>query len=464
MGRFVEYDVIPCAGINVKFRKNLDEFYRAHRTPRHLKRLRKRQALLRRKAHFNSQSDSDGLVFKEEFSYAKVIVGADGLPPWSATSRRSKSPCEIKLPKKFSIIDDPQSCLEALQSFRPVFENVRIPGVLINHQSTREHDLASEILLAKVAKNCMELHRSKGRSFVIDGQYPESERLCRLIRSIGIVKELEVEGHTIDGDANEHEKLVIFKRRSSTEDESSVGSMDYKTKATQDFVEHIDCCLQEAGSQLKDTAKQDLAEYVGEIVTNAQEHSGTGHWQIFGYLDKDNEDRVCEVVIFNYGDTIADTFKRLPQEDFARTDLNRYLSQHKEKGILGAEWEADTLTTLFALQGSVSSKNQPTNSTRGHGTVSLIEFFQTISEGNESDLSNRARMCILSGEEHIRFDGKYRLNEDSGRPIIAFNQKNDLRQAPDRKYVRKLNNVAFPGTLIAIQFILPETATEEIEA
>src|SRR5690606_29138948 len=152
------------------------------------------------------------------------------------------------------------------------------------------------------------------------------------------------------------------------------------TRATQDFVEHIDQCLQENGSELTFTATQELAEYIGEIITNAQDHSGDPNWQIYGYLDKEHENRVCEVVIFNYGNTISETFGNLPEDDFARKELNKYLQHHEKTGVFGPGWSRDSLTNLFALQGNVSSKNKPSDSTRGHGSISLIEFFQSISD------------------------------------------------------------------------------------
>lgn len=450
--------------------QELDRFYWFKRTQKNLKRLarkrseakRRKEARLRRKSEYVGFDDR--AFKKQELKAIKKLVGVNNSHPKrtvgdsSPTGRR-----EIKIPKRFSIIDSPFECLQVFKAFKALFDDTRISGVLIDHEETREHDLGAEILLGKVAKGCMDVHRAQNQGFEIEGQYPVSPGLQRLIRSVGIVKELEVEGHTIESDDAENEKVVIFKRKSSGEEVTKIGSIDHKTKATQDFVAHIDRCLKQNGSELTSDAKQDLAEYIGEIIANAQDHSGVSNWQIYGYLDRENEHRICEVVIFNYGNTFAQTFKKLPQEDFARLELNKYLDRHEKSGIFRKEWREDSLITLFSLQGRISSKNKPCDDTRGHGTVSLIEFFQSISKDSVSEHRQNAKMCILSGSEHIRFDGTYRLKEDQGPPIIAFNKENDLRKEPDSNYVRSLKDVFFPGSLIAIQFILPDYATKEIQ-
>ncbi|TYC62567.1 hypothetical protein FMN52_02085 [Marinobacter sp. BW6] len=450
--------------------QELDRFYWFKRTQKNLKRLWKKKAEAKRRKAARRRKEREYVGFddrafkKQELKAIKKLAGVskshqkrtvgDGSP----TGRR-----EIKIPRRFSIIDSPLECLQVFKAFKPLFDDARISGVLINHEDTLQHDLGAEILLGKVAKGCMDVHRAQHQGFEIEGQYPESPGLQKLIRSVGIVKELEVAGHTIEPDDAENEKVVIFKRKSSGEEVTKIGSIDHKTKATQDFVAHIDHCLQQNGSELTSDAKQDLAEYIGEIIANAQDHSGVPNWQIYGYLDRENEHRICEVVIFNYGNTFAKTFKKLPQDDYARIELNKYLERHEKSGIFRKGWSEDSLITLFSLQGRISSKNKPSDDTRGHGTVSLIEFFQSISRDSVSEHRQNAKMCILSGSEHIRFDGTYRLKEDQGPPIIAFNKDNDLRKEPDSNYVRSLRDVFFPGSLIAIQFILPDYATKEIQ-
>jgi len=92
---------------------------------------------------------------------------------------------------------------------------------------------------------------------------------------------------------------------------------------------------------------------------------------------------------------------------------------------------------------------------RGTGTVQLIEAFQQLHRECAAGDTQEPSMAIISGSTHILFNGKYRMEKDSnGRHIIAFNEKNDLNDPPDEDCVTRLGDVAFPGTIVSLQFNL----------
>ena len=64
-------------------------------------------------------------------------------------------------------------------------------------------------------------------------------------------------------------------------------------------------------------------------------------------------------------------------------------------------------------------------------------------------------MVIVSGSTYVLFDGTYQMQANAeGNRIIAFNGANDLRERPDSTYVRQLEGVSFPGTVISLKFSL----------
>lgn len=450
----------------MKKRKELDQFYHRKRTEKRLRRLRRwRKAESRKlRARFFETKNEMTLQLEREGNHISRLVTGRPKPNTAHLGTSSgRQHTEIKLPQVFSIIDNPEESLDVFKGLAPALYDTDVEWAGVEHSNICEHDLAAEILLGRIGKYCMDLHSAFGKNFEIKGNYPSQDCLVRKVKSFGLVKALEIDGEKIDDESATEEKLVLFHKRGSQDDSIRIGSLDSKTRATQGFVDHINNCLIETDYQLTEEASQELVEYVGEILANAQEHSGTGEWEIFGYLDRRNENKVCEAVIYNFGNTISDTFNQLPEDDYARESLNRYIAHHESRKLFRSNWDRDSLTTLFALQGRVSSKNSEDDSTRGQGTVDLIEFFQMISEEGNKGANKSAKMCILSGHNHIKFDGKYRLEENRGQPIIAFNKDNDLLSTPDQNYVKKLKSSFFPGTLIAIQFILPETATEEVD-
>ena len=218
-------------------------------------------------------------------------------------------------------------------------------------------------------------------------------------------------------------------------------------------------CLKRVKRRLKPAGRMNLANYVAEILNNAEEHAGLVDWTIQGYLDTSLVVPICEIALFNFGRSFADTFRDLPRDSYTWTQIGRYIEIHRTARLFRRNWQEEDLLTVVALQPHVSSKNTIETDTRGHGTVELIDFFQRVHQ--ECTKQNAgAEMGIVSGSTYIRFDGRYKLQDGGeGRRVIAFNADNSLMQQPDPKYVRSLGQVRFPDTIISIRFPLTAQST-----
>lgn len=261
----------------------------------------------------------------------------------------------------------------------------------------------------------------------------------------------------------EADPLEIFQMRSKRRmADSGTGSLDYKSRAVKDFVDHVNMCLGRHGRRLTEEGRYNLAMYTGEIISNAEEHSGIDDWAIVGYLDNIQDEHLSEIAIFNFGATISESFKSLPEDSYAYGIIKPYVDLHASNGYYGNNWTEENFITLLALQGNISSKNKDESGTRGQGTVEMIDFFQAIHQECLKDDASCAKMAILSGSTHILFDGTYQLlkSRGNGRGIIAFNAENDLAKRPDENYVKNLKPVFFPGTVISIRFPMQSRETE----
>ena len=322
-------------------------------------------------------------------------------------------------------------------------------------------DLAAEAILDLVAKEINYEFKRRNKKLRFQGHYPNSDRLQRLLRGIGIIKSLHVKHEFLP--KSQESKIEVFDQNYSKIQRTDVGAMSDVELAAKNFVDYINRCLKRVGKELTEDAVDRLSTYTGEIIGNAEEHSGENSWYIAGYYDDHDESHLCEIAIFNFGRTFAETFTELPQDTFAYEAISPYISKHRANNFFNSSWNAEDLLTLVALQGDVSSKNESKEDTRGNGTVEMIEFFDKISR-ELSPNDSPPEMAIISGSSHIRFDGIYSLADDrSGRKIIAFNPQNDLNYPPDTKYVSNLSPLRFPGTLISIKFTISEEQTFEIE-
>lgn len=244
--------------------------------------------------------------------------------------------------------------------------------------------------------------------------------------------------------------------------------------AASELAEFFDECLLAEGHRLKRSWKGNLIQLITEVLDNAEEHgSGSKIWYTIGYYNK-NEDAAeggeCHIVIFNFGESIYDSLNRPDTSPELKSQISELAQEHQRRGyfavrvenlgILFPIWQEESLWTLYALQEGVSRfRNKPEGIDRGNGTVKMIEFFSELASGEP-------RMALLSGKTHILFDGRYKITPvvvgSETRKVIAFNDKNDLNQRPDERYVRTLSN-DFPGTLVSLRFQLKQTDLANIK-
>ena len=275
----------------------------------------------------------------------------------------------------------------------------------------------------------------------------------RLLRSIGVVKEVATKKYHLD----EKDNLKLYKRTGNPSLTDSPFSSDKKKEATEKFVPYLNECLSYINAVLDDDEESKLNRYLAEVIGNAEEHSGNKLWTMVSYLDaKDRNNLYCEIVIKNIGKTIYNTFIDKIEESLVNNRRIQYVDKHI------ANFTDEQLTLVYSMQQNASSKLDE-DITRGQGTKYLINLFHHLSdECNRINHSNnitgivRPQMFVLSGSSMLKFDGTYRDSKDEkGKMIYSFNASNDLSVAPDAKYVKSLQNgVEFAGTIIYIRFAL----------
>lgn len=369
----------------------------------------------------------------------------------------------VSIPEQFSVITNPIRTVETFLQFAEATRSTQIRKIMFDHSHLTEVDLAAESVLDIIAMEMRKENSAKRKKIEIGGYYPNDPRLKRYLRAVGIIKNLEVRHEYLP--IEEEKKLKIFQMRNKKyAARTTATDASYKERAVADFVKHIDDCLIQRNRRLTQAAKVALSDYTGEILANAEEHTDLDDWKIVGYLDSVGAEQICEIAIFNFGKTIAETFKVLPANSYSIQEIRPYLDEHRTRGLFGEQWREEDLLTLVALQGNVSSKNTGPTDDRGNGTVQLIEFFQRIYQECGPSGDQCAQMCILSGNTHILFDGTYKMQKDkNGRMVIAFNKENDLREKPSKGYITNLGNVFFPGTIISIRFPMHARQTEIVK-
>lgn len=368
------------------------------------------------------------------------------------------SSVRVEIPETFSVIRNPIETIRAIYSVVALTKNERLKHFYIDHGNVRMIELAAESVLNRTLLDVTQDFSRRRVRVDGEGRLPNDPTLSRFLRSVGIVNSMNVSELMLTEE--ESKELRVFKKQSKhAERLKRLDVSDFKEAVLIKLDEYINQCLKEHGWELTAKARSDLAGYAGEILGNAEDHSGMDDWTVVGYLDKqkDTETHWCEIAIFNYGKTFAESFSELPHDSYPWKTIAPYIDAHMKKGLFGPSWKKEDLITVAALQGHVSSKNRSVEDTRGRGTVDLIGFFQQVCDGFLLKGEEQVEMAILSGATHIYFDGKYRISPSrtDSRPIIAFNDTNDLLEPPDATHVRNLGAFWFPGCIISIRFPIP---------
>ncbi len=373
-------------------------------------------------------------------------------------SGKEKNKHTVSIPPSFSLIKNPNPSLQAIFRLAVVSAERKLRLVMFDHSQVTDIDLAAESILDFIALEISsESNSRKRRTMLFQGVLPTEPRLQRFFQSIGILKNLKISGSSLsEKDLNKLHFFIQLRKRCTHV--YSTSRVSNKEKITKQLVDYVDGCVLANNFQLSNSGKEKLTQYTGEILDNIEEHAESVRWNVVGYLDNADKKRLCEIVIFNFGSTIAETFFELPMESWARSQVVPYVKEHSRRSFFGTNWTEENLYTLAALQGSISSKNKSSSDARGQGTVELISFFQRLHK--QCNYAGETEMAILSGKTHVYFDGKYQMKKDqNGRFVIAFNKDNDLRFPPDEKYVTNLN-CFFPGTAICIRFPMAKVNLE----
>ncbi|HEK1024013.1 TPA: hypothetical protein SMQ12_002084 [Proteus mirabilis] len=373
----------------------------------------------------------------------------------------------IKMPKIFSLYTDPEKALSFICSVTKIVARGKFKAVTLNYSNVDTYCLGAECLLGLALIEARKVNSNFDSNIAINGVYPKNTEHLEIIRDVGLVKELSESKESKIEDSSvkrDNPKQRIFKGESIGKEKASAYAEDTKNKAAQGFTNYLSKCLGDHKLFLNEKAAEHLTSCMGELLDNAERHCGIDErprWYLRGYVDNSSKRPVCELSIFNFGRTIAETFSDLPLEHFSMSrQITPYVEKHKKKNGMFEEG----LITVAALQGRVSCKNMHDTDSSGTGTIELLKFFQDMHDQLRKireGISKKPMISLISGRTHIVLDGSYDLkvstsnDGESENYTYPFNEIG-LEQAPDKEYLRKMKKALFPGVMVNIRFPLEE--------
>lgn len=429
---------------------------------REAKAVRKRLRFQKRRISL-VRAELDRLNKKRVFGARSIIVsmlcGSN-----SQAFALSQTSLYLPVPATFSMLAEPETAISLVGRFASTFQGKLISEVHVDMLAVTKQDLGAHALLDKLVDEIESQSKFQNVRMGWRGTFPKDPALTRFIKSMGILRRLRLTNKYLQ--INEAQKIHLFERRCRhyIRDVRSTNPLEKteQSNAAERFANHINNCLKREGKVLTKEGRSRLCTYVVEVIDNAENHAGMVDWTIQGYVDMAMEHPECEIVIFNFGKSIAETMDSIAPDSYTMDQIRLYLETHSRQGWFSPTWRREDLLTLIALQGSVSSKNSVEDPTRGQGTADLIEFFQEMNRERVLENESAASMYIISGGTRVLFSPKYQMvRKEDGSRTLAFNDTNDLLKPPDRAFVMPLKNGArLPGTMIGIKFKIQPAALE----
>ncbi len=414
----------------------------------------KKRALQASGSKQKNSGESQYLDIRKEVlkNFQNIIPKLNIKPP------RVKQGLEVTISEDFSVFTNSAYVLDIIGTITQQGMLKKISNIKIDQSKMPKHDLASEVLIAQAALALKADKISRGANFSVNGVFPDNRDLGKLIKNIGIVNQIS---SIVTNDIDRTNDLTVFKANGKIDKDASIQSGDQKLSAIDKFINHMNESLSMIGKKLTGSAESQLIEIIGELIGNAEDHSGSddAHWQFYGYTDKNSKGEIYQqICIFNFGTSIAGSIKSSMDKPVVYERVNSYVKLHQD------QVPDDILYTIMALQENISSKldEQPD---RGQGFTDLLLFFEEIVKECTENKNNHIQMSIISGSVSLYFDGKYlpKKDEISNRHLIFFNKDNSFMDVPDSKYVNIMPNVSFPGSIITIKYRLREEDYEQKE-
>ncbi|WP_318413809.1 hypothetical protein [Photobacterium leiognathi] len=457
----------------MKKKSLVDDFIRIKRLKKHKKNSKSAIHRIRKKKRLKHE------LLKNKYLSSDVIQlhGADisyemGRMSSTQITVKQSDLNSFTFPATFDIFSAPEEALRTIDRLRSVLLHPKLKKLKLNHKKVKINSLGSEALLGLMTNEVISLRRHQlGEELDIEGLFPKDKIAKALVERVGIVCELQDDAFQ-DASNSEHNADVHLFRADNRYHENASVKNDRKREVAKDCVDYLEKCMNSHKLSIKSEAQKRLIACLGEVLDNANEHCHRTKslWYVRGYFNdvksNDCKSRSLELMVMNFGNSISQNFLDLPNDSHVKKLAKTYVDRHRNNTAESA------LFTVAALQGSMSSKLD-TEPTRGQGTVTLIETFESIYKGYRAlrdpngTTNSRAVMNIISGDTVITFDGKHHSvvveKEDGSEKFqMPFNGVQSLSHAPDSKYVYTMKDICFPGLMINIRIPL-QGSTKPLE-
>lgn len=307
---------------------------------------------------------------------------------------------KIEILENLSYFENPSETSAFFDALKDGLRGPKPFNLDISHKKTKRLGLAESFLFDQLINEHKTRWATQRFNVGVKGTISDHKDVNNFLLSFGLLKVLGISQKFAPKflDPDYEIKYVTFKASGCSELSLEKGA------ASVALISYFDSCLRHNGFEIVARAKTDLINAMGEIIGNAEEHSGNpkSRWHVLGCYNKVTHR--CEFSIVNYGRTVYENLsdKRSMAAEVIK-DIEHALVSQKDmyermKALFGdkfrfAPHQEEPLWNVMALQDGISSKRTASGagSTRGLGLMDFLGFI----DGIKTDKT--AELFLLSG-------------------------------------------------------------------
>lgn len=361
----------------------------------------------------------------------------------------------IMVPECFSLMDNYEESFDFLKQLFVLLSHGRSNRIILDYKNCTRIDVDASLCMDVLLREFITyIDNCKKKRYNVNPKKigPDNlinENVDKVLYSVGAQRNL-------GGIHKEYPDVIALPVLTNSKNNPRQNAIT-EVQTTQ-IVNYIKECLKKMNRTLSVEARTGLYKVLGEVMTNADHHCTMNNRYAIGFFQEiENEADhygVFNFTILNFGKTIYQTFKDGCENRKTVEQMTELSEDYtKRRFFVKADFEEETLWTLYALQEGVTSKKER----RGTGTVEYLHNFFNLKGDVSKD--NISQLVIVSGNTRIIFDGTYQMVEKTDisrkRPLktITFNNSGDIKDKPDRNFVKFAPNF-FPGALISARILI----------
>jgi hypothetical protein len=227
----------------------------------------------------------------------------------------------------------------------------------------------------------------------------------------------------------------------------------YSTK----IVEYFNSCLNRHGYMLTETEKGNIDGIIGEMLSNAEDHSGSNNWFVTANFSKelttDGNSDVGEMnfTILSFGNSIYEAFQETKNENLENYQLVCKYSENIRENY-STNFTEDQLFTLGTMQDQIS-RLKFQRSSRGTGTMKFIKSFLELGDYENKIKNFVPNLSIFSGFVHLICDNEFKPFAVDTVNCLSLNPEKDIKKPPRESHLKRLTQ-KFPGTLLSVKIYI----------